>query len=477
VLRNHALRLSLRLPRRTVRLRLTLVYAVLFIASGAGLLAVTYVLVRHASSGVYVARNANGSTFMINTKQAGPPPRPGLLSGVGGVPSPKQVGAAMRDLALTKKQVGQLRAQVRRDLALAKRQHDAELHQLLEQSGIALAIMAALSIGLGWLAAGRVLRPLRTLNDHARAISASSLDRRLALTGPDDELKQLADTFDDLLARLDASFAAQRQFVANASHELRTPLARAQTLAEVAIGDPDATVESLRASHLRVLAAGKQQERLIEALLTLARSERGLDEREPFDLAEVARRVVTSRRPDAEERRVYVHATLQPARTTGAPHLAERLVANLVDNALRHNLAAGGRVDVFTAARDGCAWLWVANSGPPVPPEEVERLLQPFQRLGAERTDHSHGLGLGLSIVQAIATAHDATLSVLARDGGGLDAEVVFPAAEAVQTTARPGRTSFSGRRRRVVSTGGLTGSESGGAPKEASTRSGGGVP
>jgi signal transduction histidine kinase len=474
-LRNHAQRLSLRLPRRTVRLRLTLVYAALFLASGAGLLAITYVLVRHATGDVLIARRANGSTFVIGTKKPPASDGNGVLRVDAGVPgvqlTPQQIRARLRDLALTQRQVEQLRAQLRKDMALAKRQHDAELRLLIEQSGIALGIMAALSIGLGWLAAGRVLRPLRTLNDHAREISASNLHKRLALTGPDDELKQLANTFDDLLGRLESSFAAQRQFVANASHELRTPLARAQTLVEVALGDPEATIESLRSSHLRVLAAGKQQERVIEALLTLARSERGLDEREPFDLADVTRRVLAARRPDAEERHVYVHATLDRAEAGGAPHLAERLVANLIDNAIRHNLPAGGRIDVVTTSRDGRACLWVSNSGPHVPREDVERLLQPFERLGAARTDHGDGVGLGLSIVQSIAAAHEATLRVQPRDDGGLDVEVEF------QATARPGRTSFAGRRSREVSTGGLSGSTSGAAPNDAAVRSAGGVP
>jgi signal transduction histidine kinase len=449
---------KLRLPRRTVRLRLTIVYAGLFLLSGAVLLAITYVLVLRATGDVLFGTRADGSSFVMQEKRpsASAAGRRAALFQLrtGGAGGPKQ------DLMnLTPQQV---RAQIERDMALARRQHDAEMRQLLEQSGIALAIMAAISILLGWLAAGRVLRPLRTLNDHAREISASSLHKRLALGGPDDELKQLGDTFDDLLRRLEASFAAQRQFVANASHELRTPLARAQTLAEVALDDPDATVDSLRTSHQRVLAAGKQQERVIEALLTLARSERGLDERKRFDLAEVTRQVLASRRPDAKERRTYVHATLRRAETSGAPQLVERLVANLIDNALRHNLAAGGRIDLVTTSRGGLARLWVANTGPEVPPEEVERLMQPFQRLGAARTDQSDGVGLGLSIVQAIATAHDATLSVQARADGGLDVEVTFPSAAESQSAARPGRTSLGATRGREVSTGGLSGSASG---------------
>jgi signal transduction histidine kinase len=417
--RNLATRL---LPRRTVRLRLTLVYAGLFLASGVVLLAITYVLVRNATGEVLIGTSPGGRSIVIagGLGRTGPVnenrPITGTFSSIP-VPPP-----------LTPEQ---LAAQARRDLALARHQRNAELNQLLEQSGIALAIMAALSIVLGWFAAGRVLRPLRTLNERARAISASNLDTRLALTGPDDELKQLANTFDDLLGRLEASFQAQRQFVANASHELRSPLALARTIGEVALSDPEATVDSLQASHRRVLAAGKQQERLIDALLTLARSERGLDRRDPFDLAAITDGVLATFRPEAELRGILVHAALQRAETAGNPRLAERLVANLIENALRHNLAAGGRIDVATTTRDGRAVLSVANSGDPVATDQVARLFRPFQRLGAERTDHSEGVGLGLSIVQAIATAHGATVLVRARVGGGLDIEIGFPQLEA----------------------------------------------
>jgi signal transduction histidine kinase len=422
------------LPRRTVRLRLTLVYAGLFLASGVVLLAITYVLVSHATDDVLFG-SKGGRSFVVSKASAK------TQAGTGTVKQtqPSATGKFATTAGSPPLTPAQLDARARRDLALARHQHNTEMRQLLEQSAIALAIMTALSIGLGWLAAGRVLRPLRTLNERARAISASNLHTRLALTGPDDELKQLANTFDDLLGRLEASFRAQRQFVANASHELRSPLALARTISEVALADPEATVDSLQASHRRALAAGEQQERLIEALLTLARSERGFDRREPFDLATIADRVLVACRPEADRRRVYVHATLQPAETDGDPRLAERLVVNLVDNALRHNLPSGGRIDVSTATRDGRAVLSVANSGPPVAPDEVERLIQPFQRLGTERTGHSDGLGLGLSIVQAVAAAHDARLTTRAQPSGGLEIEVGFPQAHLHPNDAAPG--------------------------------------
>src|SRR5262245_54547302 len=408
------------LPRRTIRLRLTILYASLFLVSGVGLLAVTYGLVN--SDEVLVGTKSDGATIAVSGSRQpqGGPTTPGQLqlNSQGG-----------RTHQLTPEQ---LQAQAERDRALAESQHNAEMRRFLERSGFALVLMAAVSIVLGWLVAGRVLRPIRTLNERVREISATSMHRRLALAGPDDELTQLADTFDDLLARLEASFQAQRQFVANASHELRTPLARSRTLAEVALADRDATVESLRVSHQRVLAAGEQQERLIDALLTLARSERGLDERERFDLSAVTEAVLGSRRLDAKRRQLDLHETLEPAETTGDPRLAERLVANLVDNALRYN-EPHGRINVTTSTRSSRAVLSVVNGGSPLSPGEVERLFQPFQRLGRDRTDHSDGLGLGLSIVKAIAEAHGASKAAEAQPGGGLEIEVSFVSAVAAE--------------------------------------------
>jgi signal transduction histidine kinase len=406
------LRRSLRWPRRTVRLRLTILFAMLFLASGAGLLTITYLLVSSATGEVVVGTNPDGSNFVIGKSAKTKASAPEIV--------------ATRGKPGAKVTPQQLKIRAERDRLVALRQRDVALHELFTKSGIALALMAAVSVLLGWLFAGRMLRPLRTITERAREISASNLHERVALAGPDDELTQLADTFDDLLGRLEAAFVAQRQFVANAAHELRTPLTRAQTLSEVALADPAATVASLRASHGRVLAAGRQQERLIEALLTLARSERGLDQREPFDLAAVTATMLHARQREAERRGLYVHATLGPAETTGDPRLAERLVANLLDNALRYN-QPHGRIDVTTSAKAGTAVLSVANSGPPIPPGEVERLFRPFQRLGADRTDQSDGLGLGLSIVDAIAAAHDATVTAHAQPDGGLEIEVGFP--------------------------------------------------
>jgi len=271
-----------------------------------------------------------------------------------------------------------------------------------------------------------VLRPLRTITSTARDISATNLHQRLALTGPDDEFKELGDTFDGLLGRLEASFRSQRQFVANASHELRTPLARLKTLAQVALSDPDASVESLRASHERVLVAEQQLEGLIGALLNLASSEQNLEHREPVDLMAVTEAALAVRHQEIEHRDLKLTATLYGARVEGNRQLLEQLVANLLDNAIEHNVT-GGRVEVRTTTTEGQAILSVTNDGPVIAAEDLGRLQRPFQRLGAERTSHGDGHGLGLSIIHAIATAHGATLGVHSQAAGGLHVTVRFP--------------------------------------------------
>jgi signal transduction histidine kinase len=389
-----------RLPGRTVRLRLTLLYGALFLVSGAALLTITYLLVAHQYKG---NDRIFGTISSIEGDESGNsiPVKPRALAPIPPVPAEGQPEGVARS--------------------------EAALRELALQSGIALAIMAILSIWLGWVVAGRVLRPLRTITNAARDISASNLHRRLALEGPDDELKQLANTVDGLLGRLEASFDAQRQFVANASHELRTPLTYERALVEIALADPNATAETLRETCERVLVAGKQQERLIEALLTLSRSQRGLDQREPFDLGAVAAEVLETRRPEAQHKQLRIDTALDPAPTSGDAALGERLVANLVDNAVRHNVH-GGRIEVATGTKNGHAVLSVANSGPVVPSRELDGLFQPFQRLAQDRNNGQHdSLGLGLSIVQAIATAHGATLTPRARPEGGLAIEVRFP--------------------------------------------------
>ena len=309
--------------------------------------------------------------------------------------------------------------------ALAVNVNNSDLHQLLIFSAFALAVMVVASMALGWFLAGRVLRPLQVITTAARELSASTLHERLALDGPNDELRELGDTFDELLGRLEASFESQRQFVANASHELRTPLTLERAILEVTLADPVASTVSLRTACERVLAIGEQQERMIDALLTLARGERGLERRESLLLDTLTGEVLRERREEIAQRGLRLDAKLEHASTTGDPRLIERLAANLLDNAIHHNVA-NGWVSVTTATQAAEAVLTVANSGPVISAEEVERLLRPFNRLGANRLGHGDGHGLGLSIVAAIATAHGATLSVHPQPDGGVRAEVRF---------------------------------------------------
>ncbi len=423
-----AARFRFRAPR-TVRLRLTLLYVGLFLASAACLLVITYFLVARQLPGTVTLRTSGGGTAGTSGQ---------VVTGGNGAGT----GACAPSADGTLPTVAQMNDCVQQ--AAAGLRNDT-LDQLLIESGVALGIMAVASVGLGWLMAGRVLSPLRTITATARRISARSLHQRIGMSGPDDELKELGDTFDQLLGRLDASFRAQRQFVANASHELRTPLARQRTLLEVALRDKQATNASLRTACERALAAGEQQERLIASLLTLARGERGLDAFEPFDLGAVATGALAAVRDEAEARGVTVTANLGTAPALGDSRLAEQLAANLADNAIRYNVA-GGEVEISTGDRDGRAFLAVRNTGPVIPPDQLGRLFQPFQRLdpgravpgggagqdggGAGRDGGGagrDGSGLGLAIVSAIAAAHGAELRAVTRAAGGLAVEVVFP--------------------------------------------------
>ena len=375
-------------PRPTARLRLTLLYGGLFTVAGAALLGFTYWL---------FDRGTNGGKRILPT----PPPGRGISC----------LPTDHRCLQLARAWVAQ---------------HRFDLHTLLTQSGIALAVMAALAFALGWLVAGRVLRPVRTITATARQISATSLHERLALAGPDDEFTELAGTLNDLLARLEAAFTAQRHFVANASHELRTPLTLDRTLLQVALRNRKTTIEQWRTTGQELLESGIHQEHLLEALLTLASSEGGISNREPADLSEAAAASLRAATYEVDQRRLRVTAALHPAPVLGDPNLIERLAVNLLDNAVRHN-TVGGTVKLSTGQQDGRAVLSVTNSGPVIPPAEITRLFRPFERLATPRAGNGNEHGLGLSIVAAIADAHDATIAAHARPEGGLHIRISFP--------------------------------------------------
>ncbi|MGI5240747.1 sensor histidine kinase [Dactylosporangium sp. CA-139066] len=291
--------------------------------------------------------------------------------------------------------------------------------------GIALLIMVPISLAFGWYFAGRLLRPVRTMTESLQQISGRNVHERLAVAGPRDEFKDLADTIDGLLGRLEQALDGHKRFVANAAHELRTPITVEHALLEEPLIDAGATVESYRANFEQLIAVNRHRGELLESLLTLAASESARDGGEPLDLGDVVTAALRERADQLGERGLSVEATVRPAPLVGDPLLVARLVANLLDNAIHYN-APGGRIEVSVRGYEGRTRLRIANTGAVVPPEQVERLFEPFQRLRRVADDGHHGLGL--SIVRAIAVAHGATVSARARRDGGLTVEADFPA-------------------------------------------------
>ena len=426
--------LRLRHPKTTVRWRLTLLYGGLFLICGAVLLAVTYTLVAHAP----VTR---GPPFITSLAGRGFGSQVAPQTGTVRVRRPPPGVNALIQTPAGKEVIRLAGSQ----------QRVADLHQLEVESAIALAIVAIISGALGWLVAGRVLRPLRTITATTQQISAANLHERLAMRGPRDELRGLADTIDGLLGRLQAAFDAQRRFVANASHELRTPLTAARALLEMSLTDPDATVETFRETSKQVLAESEQQEQLIDALLALAQGERGIDNHEPVDLAAITADALRLHELDATARGLQLDVSLEPALVSGDRRLLERLVSNLVENAVRYN-APRGHLRVRVETRAGEAALTIANCGPPVPADEIGRLLQPFQRLAPDRVGERDGFGLGLSIVAAIAAAHEATLVIHPRGRGGLEVDVRFPMAAGGPESAPPADEPHESHRTQALS-------------------------
>jgi signal transduction histidine kinase len=305
----------------------------------------------------------------------------------------------------------------------------AAVKSLLTQGSIALLLVGGLAAGFGWLVAGRVLAPLHRVTDTARRIAASpaALHERIALRGPDDEVKNLADAFDTMVERLDHSFDGQRRFVANASHELRTPLTLGRALVEVAMHrrTASADVKELGESLLTINA---RHEQLIDGLLILADSEKQLTARYPVNLGDVVTHVAGQLSAEASAAGVELIRGPGDAPTKGDALLLERLVHNLVENGIRHNLSEGDRwVRVVSKTVGDRVEVVVTNTGPDIPPYEVESLFKPFYRLGTERLVGGKGAGLGLSIVRSVAEAHDGTVVATPRQGGGLEITVSLP--------------------------------------------------
>ncbi|MDH2430494.1 ATP-binding protein [Sphaerisporangium sp. TRM90804] len=370
----------------TVKARFTMLYAVVFLLSGAGLLGLAFLLSGSSWRDVVPARD---------------------LPGQGGVSA------------------AQLRVwQLENQLAEA---HTQQSRQLLVGSLLALIVMAVVSVLLGRILAKRVLRPLRLIAAATRRISADSLDRRLAVTGPADEVKDLADTIDELLGRLEASFTAQRRFVANASHELRTPLATMRASLDVAVAKPDPAASTV-ALAARLRPQLDRVDHLLDGFLVLARAQHGaLADAAPVDLGDLTDSALRERSADVRRKGLRLTVDVPPATATvGSPALLARLVGNVVDNAVTHN-ESGGWIEITGYANARETALVVETGGPVLDQRTVERLARPFERLGGERTGSS---GLGLSIVAAVAAAHGGRLALLARPEGGLRVSITLPAAK-----------------------------------------------
>jgi signal transduction histidine kinase len=375
----------MRLGQHPLRLRLTVLYCLVSVASSTVLLVIMWALGR--------SLNIGAPPLVQSSSRPVPSPAPPGVGEAGSTPLP-----------------------------LPGVETGGSSHALV-QPLIALAIMALISLFLGWLIAGRVLRPVLTMTERLRRISDRNVHERLALPGRRNELKDLADTVDDLLGRLETAIDGHKRFVANAAHEMRTPLAVERALLEEPLIDPAASLESFRSNFERLLLISEQRAQMLESLLTLSNSEHGRGADEIVDLAELVELTLRERAPEARRRGLIVETSLQPTRIPGDQVLIGRLLVNLCDNAIHYNVP-GGTVEVSIHRKVGRVVLSVANTGEEIPSEQVDQLFEPFQRLHRTADDGHHGLGL--SIVHAIAEAHNATLSAYPRPGGGLVVEVAF---------------------------------------------------
>ncbi|QZY19169.1 HAMP domain-containing histidine kinase [Streptomyces decoyicus] len=382
--------------RPTIRIRLALLYGGMFLMAGVVLLTIIYILAANTLKEAPEFR-VFGSNVRVGNISCPDLPSVGTVDEINSA-----IGTCIRD------------------------QRAMALHSFLNRSLIALVGLTVVAFAFGYAMAGRVLSPLGRITRTAQRVAGSDLHRRIELGGPDDELKELADTFDEMLDRLDRAFESQRRFVSNASHELRTPLAINRTLLEVQLADPEASPE-LQQLGKTLLATNERSEQLVEGLLLLARSENKVVDKRPVDLSEVAAQAVDQSRAEAHGKGVEFRGVRGQVFVQGNGVLLERIALNLVQNAVRYNVPEDGWVEVSTEPQPGCAVLVVANTGPVVPAYEVENLFEPFRRLRTERTGSDKGVGLGLSIVRSVVRAHDGTITAQPREGGGLVMRVVLP--------------------------------------------------
>ncbi|RKS71745.1 signal transduction histidine kinase [Actinomadura pelletieri DSM 43383] len=402
--------------RLSLRARLTLTFGGLFFVAGVVLLAATYALFDQQLS-------RSGTNFIAKVNN---PPATSPTS-----PTSPSTPQGRRILGDDPAFVGEVERMMRRQ---REEVHDAAVTSLITQGSIALGVVGGAAVGFGWLIAGRVLSPLHRVTETARRIAGSAaadrgLHERIALRGPRDEVRELADAFDTMVERLDRSFDGQRRFVANASHELRTPLTLGRALVEVAMHRASASSDVVRLGET-LLQINARHERLIGGLLLLARSENEITGRAPVDLADIVGHVSSQAAREAAESGVTVEADAAEAITTGDALLLEKVVQNLLENGLRHNVSSGW-VKVSCRACQDSAVLEVSNSGPVIPPYEIPALFEPFRRLDADRVVTAKGAGLGLSIVRSIIRAHDGTVTATPRRSGGLDVTVTLPRAAA----------------------------------------------
>ncbi|HUJ66921.1 MAG TPA: ATP-binding protein [Acidimicrobiales bacterium] len=395
------------LGRRSVRARIALASAGLFLVTGAALVAATYALVDHSLAAPAVASQTGPERArLVRECHAEKANRPPVLDG-------PDAEAQCQHAIFGGVRLG------------AADQRASDLHGLLLWSLTGLGVATIVACVLGWAAGRRILLPLHTVTAAARRTSQEHLGERIGFDGADDELKELADTFDDMLGRLDHAFASQRRFVANAAHELRTPLTSARTLIDVAMAKPVRTTGQLEVLAVRVREALGQAEALIEGLLTLARSDRGLASYEPADLEAAAQDAIDQISPTARDSEIVIHADLSPSPALGDRILLDRLAANLLDNAVRYNVT-GGSVRVVTGTGDGMSYITVTNTGSLVPESAVESLFEPFTRLDG-RVGNGQGVGLGLSIVASVVNAHNGHLQAEALPNGGMTISARLP--------------------------------------------------